>query len=60
MGKITIIIPDDLESRIRKRLVAEYDGKIHGKLTELVISALENYLKQETSKKQDFSTHTRA
>jgi len=51
MGKITIIIPDDLENRIRRRLIAEYDGKIHGKLTHLVISALENYLKQEASKK---------
>ena len=51
MGKITIIIPDDLENRIRRRLIAEYDGRIHGKLTHLVISALENYLKQEASKK---------
>lgn len=51
MGKITIIIPDDLEERIRKILVAKYDGKIHGKLTDLVITALEDYVKRESLRK---------
>jgi hypothetical protein len=51
MGKITIIIPDDLEGRIRRLLVAKYDGKLHGKLTDLVIAALEDYLKRETRQK---------
>jgi hypothetical protein len=51
MGKITIIIPDGLEERIRRILVNKYDGKIHGKLTDLVIAALEDYLKRETAKK---------
>ena len=46
MGKITIIIPNDLENRIRKLLVAKYDGKLHGKLTEFVIAALEERLRQ--------------
>jgi hypothetical protein len=50
MGKITIIIPDDLEEKIRKTLVAKYDGKIHGKLTDLVITALYEYLSRETGK----------
>lgn len=50
MGKITIIIPDELEEKIRKLLVAKYDGKIHGKLTDLVVTALEDYLKRETRK----------
>jgi len=51
MGKITIIIPDDLEEKLRKTLVAKYDGKIHGKLTDLVITALDEYLRRETGKK---------
>jgi hypothetical protein len=46
MGKITIIIPDDLEDRIRKVLVAKYDGKLHGKLTNFVIAALEEHLRR--------------
>jgi hypothetical protein len=50
MGKITIIIPDELEEKVRKLLVDKYDGKIHGKLTELVVAALENYLKREVRK----------
>jgi len=45
MGKITVIIPDDLENRVRKMLATKYSGKVHGKLTELVIAALEEYLK---------------
>jgi hypothetical protein len=51
MGKITIIIPDDLEGKIRRLLVAKYDGKLHGKLTDLVIAALEDYLKRETTRR---------
>jgi hypothetical protein len=50
MGKITIIIPDALEERIRKLLIAKYDGKMHGKLTDLVIEALEDYIKRESKK----------
>lgn len=50
MGKITIIIPDELEEKVRKLLITKYDGKIHGKLTELVITALEDYLKREIRK----------
>jgi hypothetical protein len=50
MGKITIIIPDELEEKVRKLLIAKYDGKIHGKLTNLVITALEDYLKREIRK----------
>jgi hypothetical protein len=50
MGKITIIIPDELEEKVRKLLTTKYDGKIHGKLTELVITALEDYLKREIKK----------
>jgi len=46
MGKITIIISDDLEDRIRKVLVAKYDGRLHGKLTGFVIAALEEHLKR--------------
>ena len=46
MGKITIIIPDDLEGRIRRLLVAKYDGKLHGKLTDFVTAALEEHLKR--------------
>jgi hypothetical protein len=51
MGKITIIIPDELEEKIRKTLVSKYDGKLHGKLTELVTAALQDYLARETTKK---------
>jgi hypothetical protein len=51
MGRITIIIPDDLQEKIKGTLVTEYNGKIHGKLTELVIVALDDYLKRETAKK---------
>ena len=50
MGKITIIIPDELEERIRKLLIAKYDGRMHGKLTALVTTALEEYLKREVRK----------
>ena len=50
MGKITIIIPDELEERIRKLLIAKYDGRMHGKLTDLVTTALEEYLKREVKK----------
>jgi hypothetical protein len=47
MGKITIVISDDLEGKIRRLLVQKYDGRLHGKLTDLVIAALEDYLKRE-------------
>jgi len=50
MGKITIIIPDDLEDKIRKLLIAKYDGKMHGKLTDLVVAALDDYVKRESKK----------
>jgi hypothetical protein len=50
MGKITIIIPDELEDKIRRLLIAKFDGKMHGKLTELVVEALEEYLKREAKK----------
>ena len=51
MGKITIIIPDDLEGKIRRLLVQKYDGRLHGRLTGLVIAALEDYLKRETTRR---------
>jgi len=51
MGKITIIIPNDLEGRIRRLLVTKFDGKLHGKLTDFVIAALEDHLKRETRQK---------
>lgn len=47
MGKITIIIPNGLEDRIRRLLVARYDGRMHGKLTDFVIAALEDHLRRE-------------
>jgi len=50
MGKITIIIPDDLEGKIRRLLVAKYDGRLHGKLTEFVIAALEDHVKREAAR----------
>ena len=50
MGKITIIIPDELDEKVRRLLIAKYDGRIHGKLTELVVAALEDYLKRGVRK----------
>ena len=45
MGQITIQIPDDIERRLRVRVVEKYGGK-KGGLGEAIAEAVELWLKQ--------------
>jgi len=44
MGRITVNLPDKLEEELRKYIIECYQPKIHGKLSEIVIEALEQWL----------------
>jgi len=46
MGKITVNLPDSLEEELRTYIIECYQTKIHGKLTEIVVTALEQWLKR--------------
>jgi len=44
LGRLVVDIDDDLEKRLRKRLLDEYGGK-RGALKKAIITALEKWLK---------------
>lgn len=43
MGRMQIVIPDDLEDKLRKKAFAEY-GLKKGSISRAIQSALENWL----------------
>lgn len=45
MGKLTVIIPDDLEKQFRLQIVERYNGK-RGTLTKAVVDAITLWLKK--------------
>ena len=54
MGKITVNIPDDLERRLRIYLAKRYLGqKLHGKLSEVVSTAIEEWLDRNASREDE-------
>lgn len=44
MGKITIIIDDELEQRLRKYIFKRYEAKWYGKLSEVIEEAVKEHL----------------
>ena len=54
MGKITVNIPDDLERRLRIYLAKRYLGqKLHGKLSEVVATAIKEWLDRNASQEDE-------
>lgn len=53
MGKITVNLPDELEKRLRAYIASVYSGeKLHGKLSDLVSKAIEEWLERNTASKE--------
>ena len=49
MGKLSVVIPDDLEDRFRRWLVSKYGLKFRGKMGKHIAEAIEEFLdRQET------------
>jgi len=44
LGKITVIIPDELEKNLRKYIAEKYPQKTYGKLSEIVTKALHSFM----------------
>lgn len=47
MARIQALIPDELDERIRRFLFRRYGGHFHGKISEIVRKAVEEYLDRE-------------
>jgi predicted transcriptional regulator len=47
LGKITVIISDELEQKLRKHIAKKYPTEPYGKQKEVVEQALAEYLKKE-------------
>jgi len=47
MGKLTIIISDEVEERLRVYIAKQYPTEIYGKLSEVVELALKEFLEKE-------------
>ena len=43
MGRIDVVIPDDLEMKLRSKAVTDFKGK-KGSLAQAVIAAIESYV----------------
>jgi len=52
MGKITVIIPDELEEKLRQGAVRRH-GLRRGYLTKAVIEAIRKYLEEEAQTKEE-------
>ena len=50
MGKVTVVIPDDLEARLRKSAFDRLKGK-RGGLSLIVTEAIDLWLKESSSKR---------
>ena len=50
MGRLLIVIPDELERRLREHVQTKYRGKKQGFISYTVTEALERYLQQEEEK----------
>ncbi|MCJ7759797.1 ribbon-helix-helix domain-containing protein [Candidatus Bathyarchaeota archaeon] len=46
MGKITVVLSDDVEKELRKHVTAKYPERPYGKLSEVVEEALREWLKR--------------
>jgi len=44
MGKITVIIPDQLEENLRKYVAEHYPQETYGKLSKIVTEALHSWM----------------
>ena len=47
MGRMLIVIPDDLERRLRKWIEKQYKGQVTGFLSFTVRDAIEQYLDEK-------------
>jgi len=44
MGRLFIVVPDELEERLREYLHRKYGYKYYGKISEIAVKALEREL----------------
>jgi len=50
LGKLTVSISDELEKRLRSYITRKFaDGKLYGKLSEVVEQALKEWLERNES-----------
>jgi len=47
MGRVTVVLPDELEKRFREYLFRKYGYKYYGKLSKHIAEALERWLDKE-------------
>ena len=52
MGKLLVVIPDELEKRLRDYIGVKYRGKTQGFISYTVTEAIERYLQQEEERKK--------
>lgn len=50
MARLLVVIPDELEKRLREHISNRYRGKTHGFISYTVTEALERYLQEEEGK----------
>jgi hypothetical protein len=52
MARLLVVIPDELEKRLREHIQVRYKGKKQGFITYTVTEAIERYLQEEERKKE--------
>jgi len=50
---VIIYIPDDLDQRMRRYIYLRFRGHVHGKISEVIREALEQYLNQQEETVKD-------
>jgi predicted DNA-binding protein len=50
MAKLLVVIPDELEKRLREHISNRYRGKTQGFISYTVTEAIERYLQEEEGK----------
>lgn len=53
MGRISVILPDELEERFRNYLYSIHGWKHHGKISEMISEALEKHLDELEGKGEE-------
>lgn len=51
MARLLVVIPDELEKRLRDHIEVKYKGKKQGFISYTVTEAIERYLQEEETKK---------
>lgn len=48
MGKMTIILSDEVEEQLRKYIAKKYPTETYGKISKIIEDALKQFLKEDT------------